>query len=140
MEQFPAGWAKRLVEVIASRPNAVMVSPQLKSPNGGPGPMMGDCQVRKEGITAARQKKLPTACVVIRKNELRFDVNFLGSGWEDDDYCLQLRQKYPQAEFLVCHDVWIVHRNEMKNQGGENWKKNKAFLEMKWFRKEDKHL
>lgn len=139
MEQFPGGWAVHLVQVLEKHPRCVMVSPQLANPNGGPGPMMGGCHVHHEGTSAARLRKLPTACIAIRRNALRFDEAFVGSGFEDDDYCAQLRQAYPDAEFLVCHDVWIVHRNEQKNQRGPHWERNKRYFERKWNVRENKH-
>ena len=139
MEQFPLGWAVRLADVLLQTPHAVMASPQLAKPDGTPGPMMGGVQIRQGGVTRAAQRKLPTACIAIRRNSLRFDESFLGSGFEDDDYCAQLRAAHPNAEFLVCHDVWIVHRNEMKNQHGPNWERNKRYFERKWDVVENKH-
>ncbi len=135
MERFPMGWARRLLEVLNNHPKCVMVSPQLARPNGKPGLMIGGVHIQREGVTAARERRLPTACVAIRRNNLRFDENYMGSGFEDDDYCAQLRMCCPNAQFLVCHDLWIVHRNEMKNQDypdGPNWEHNKALYKRKW--------
>jgi len=132
LENFQEGWAAALVQVLEEHPKCVMVSPQLADPSGGPGYMMGGCQVKRTGVTAARLKELPTACIAIRRNDIRFDEHFIGSGFEDNDYCRQLCQLYPDAEFLVCHDVWIVHRNEKKKQHGEYWDHNKAYFEKKW--------
>jgi len=139
MERFPDGWAVKIVEVLQKHPECVMVSPQLAKPDGSPGCMMGGCHVQREGITAAKERKLPTACVAIRNNSLRFDEGFVGSGWEDDDYAAQLRAAFPNARFLVRHDVWIVHRNEAKNQNGPHWERNKARFESKWNIKDNKH-
>jgi len=140
MEQFPQGWAVRLCEVLAERPNCVMASPQLASPKGGAGCMMGGHAIRRDGITSAQQRKLPTACVAIRRNPIRFDEAYIACGWEDDDYCAQLRLANPDAEFLVRHDLWIVHRNEAKGQFGENWKINEAYFMNKWIDRKGSRL
>lgn len=132
VEQFPQGWAVKLVDVMASNPECVMVSPQLAKPDGSPGFMMGGCNIGRSGVSEARERKLPTACVAVRKNALRFNPTFKGSGFEDDDYCAQLRMAFPSAKFLVCHDVWVVHRNETKNQHGPFWAHNKALYERLW--------
>ena len=139
IEQFPQGWVKKLVDVLQNHPNCAMVSPQLARPDGSPGFMMGGVTPQRSGLTAATERKLPTACVAIRRNGLRFDERFIGSGWEDDDYCAQLRAANPSAEFFVCHDVWVVHRNEMKNQRGPHWQHNKNLFQSKWHVMSDKH-
>jgi len=139
MEGFPQGWAISLVEVLTSHPKCVMVSPQLAKKDGSPGCMMGGCSIAKSGVTKASERKLPTACVAVRNNAIRFDESYVGSGWEDDDYAAQLRTAFPDCEFLVCHDVWIVHRNEAKNQRGPHWERNKSLFESKWKVKDSKH-
>ena len=131
-EKFPQGWAAKLIAVLEEHPKCVMVSPQLAAPNGQPGCMMGGCQIRRDGVTEARERKLPTACVAVRRNALRFDIDLIGSGFDDDCYCASLRMMLPDALFLVCHDVWIVHRNETKNQHGHFWEHNRAVYEKKW--------
>ncbi len=132
MEQFPQGWVVRLVAVLEQYPKCVMVSPRLATPNGEPGIMMGCGEVQRDGITECGERKLLTACIAIRRNTLRFDENFIGSGWEDSDYSKQLCAAFPDATFLVCHDLWAVHRNEMKNQSGPYWDHNKSYFERKW--------
>lgn len=132
MEGFPDGWVVALVKVLDDYPDCVMVSPQLAAPNGSAGFMMGGCRVAKQGTTVAVGKRLPTACVAFRRTDLRFDEIYTGSGFEDDDYCHQLVQRFPNAEFRVCHDVWVVHRNEKKNQHGKFWPRNQALYKEKW--------
>lgn len=132
MERFPQDWAVKLIEVLADRPNCVMVSPQLAKPDGSPGIMMGNMDHRRSGVTVCGERKLATACIAIRRNSLRFDESYIGSGFEDNDYCFQLRAAFPDAEFCVRHDLWIVHRNEQKNQGGAFWEHNRAICHGKW--------
>ena len=132
MERFPQGWAVRLLQVLRDNPKCVMVSPRLARPDGSPGIMMGNADALTDGVTVCGERKLCTACIAIRRNALRFDEEFIGSGWEDADYCCQLVLAFPDAEFCVCHGLWIVHLNQMKNQGGTYWDYNKALYHRKW--------
>jgi glycosyltransferase involved in cell wall biosynthesis len=125
------GWATKLTSVFEQYPNCVMVSPQLMQPDGRFAFMMGGGIPAAAGLSVAPHAKLPTACVAVRKNALRFDEAYLGSGFEDDDYALQLCNAVPNAMFMINHDVQVVHRNEAKNQG-VNWEHNKAYFERKW--------
>lgn len=130
---FMPGWVRCLADTLNTYKKCVMVSPQLMKPDGTFGFMMGVTRLRSEGISASLGY-LPTACIAIRKNDLRFDENFIGSGFEDNDYCAQLRQLVEGARFFVNHNVQVVHKNECKNQHGEYWKHNKEYFERKWKR------
>lgn len=130
---FPVGWVKILEHTIRTQDDCVMLSPQLLMPDHTFGFMMGVRRQRLSGLSTAAGI-LPTACIAIWANELRFDENFIGSGFEDNDYCAQLRQLNPNARFLVNHDVQVIHANEKKNQHGTYWDHNKAYFEKKWNR------
>ena len=133
IEQFPENWARDLLDTFSRYPNCIMLSPQLLNPDGSPGFMMGmDEQFHPEGppdtgVTVLPSQMLLTACVVIRRNDLRFDEGFVGSGYEDRAYCDDLRKMYPDGQWIVDHDVKLVHRNEQKNQQGEFAEKNRAY-------------
>jgi glycosyltransferase involved in cell wall biosynthesis len=131
---LPPGWARELVKVLEDHPECVMVSPQLLRPDGSYGLMMG-CQVPNPPGTGAQvigADRLLTACIAIRADDLRFDENFVGSGWEDCDYSHQQNERYPGCTRMVQFDVQVIHKNEMKNQGGENWNANKRYYREKW--------
>ena len=134
IEALPTDWAKRMIAVMDEHSDGVMCSPRLMRPGGLLGVMMGGIQAADSGVTTAIEHRLPTACVAVRNNGLRFDENFRGSGWEDNDYCLQLRQDRPDGTFLVVHDLHVIHRNEMKEQHGSNWDHNQQYLVAKWDR------
>ena len=76
--------------------------------------------------------KVPTACVAFRNDGLRFDEHFIGSGFEDDDFCKQHKAKNPFAKFVIANNVKLIHENEMKNQSGKFWEHNKIVFEKKW--------
>ena len=129
---FHPGWEEELIAIMQDS-EVVMASPRLITPAGAPGLMLGHPPPLTNGERwAVPDRELPTACIIIRKNELRFDENFIGSGWEDTDYCAQLRQKHPQGKFIVTGKTRITHKNEMKNQAGEIFEKNKAYFFSKW--------
>lgn len=128
---FPQNWVIDLVATLLRKPDRMVVSPQLMKPDGTFGFMMGAAFKKTSGLSVACGI-LPTACLVLRKTEIRFDENFIGSGFEDNDYCDQLRLAYPKARFIINHNVQVIHLNECKNQHGEYWKYNKKYYEQKW--------
>lgn len=151
------GWLRILVEAL-SRPEVVMVSAQLYKPHEGythgdspnnphiPEPSFGHNLAfaymtglqdwggvpKDTGETIVPTKRLLTACVAFKPSGCRFDEGYIGSGFEDVDYCNQLAAARPDGLFLVCHDSQVVHFNEQREQRGDIWEKNKALYERKW--------
>lgn len=133
---FPYGWVRRMAEVMSFYDNCVMLTAELLTPSYTPGPMMGmSSLVRLPGVSAVevvKSRRLITACCAIRPNGIHFDTRYEGSGFEDDDYSMQLRQYYgQQATWLIVHDVVVVHKNEMKFQQ-EHFEANKRKFNEKW--------
>lgn len=130
-----AGWLRVMAEALA-RPEVVMVSAQLLTPSGAFAYMTGldDCggTPRRHGETVVPTRRLLTACCAFRRCGLRFDEGYVGSGFEDVDFCNQLAAARPDGVFLVCHEALAIHRNEAKNQRGENWSRNEAYYKHKW--------
>lgn len=127
---FPFGWVVGLLQVLRDHPNCVMVSPQLIRPDGRYALMMGCSQGRPigSGVHPITGPHLLTACIAFRKDDLRFEEGFVGSGFEDNDYCDKQRARYPSATWLVNHDIQVVHRNEMKHQR-EHFRRNREYYE-----------
>ena len=129
---LPDGWAAALAQVLKDHPNCMMVSPQLLNPDGGFATyMMGCTSPKAKGLSIVTGPHLLTACIAIRKDELRFDENFKFSGWEDNDYSEQQNTEYPHGIRMIQHDVQVIHLNEMKGQR-EAWAYNKAYFHQKW--------
>ncbi len=128
-------WLRDMVEVL-SRDDVIMVSAQLLNKDHSYAYMTGlqDCNLspRTYGETVVPSKKLLTACCAFKHNNLLFDENFIGSGFEDIDYCNQLAAFKPNGKFIVCHSSLAIHHNEAKNQRGEYWEYNKTHYERKW--------
>lgn len=126
---FYPGFAEKLLQVLADF-NTPAVSARLLNPDGSAGPMM-DIGTVIPGQVLQEGNLVPTAAVAFRNDGLRFDEAYQGSGWEDTDFCQQLKRKYPQP-FRVHNGVRLYHRNEKKSQDGEVWNKNRAHYHQKW--------
>lgn len=128
---FPAGWNEALVAVLVERPACVMVSARLLDPSGNEGQMLGNPERKASGVVLVPRRELPTACIAIRNDGMRFDEGYVGSGWEDTDFCARLRAVHPDGEFAVLSEVAVIHKNEQKNQG-PYFHKNKARYASIW--------
>jgi glycosyltransferase involved in cell wall biosynthesis len=130
-----AGWLRVFADALA-RPDVVMVSAQLLKPDGSFAYMTGldDCggTGRRMGETGVPTRRLLTACCAFKPHGLTFDERYVGSGFEDVDFCNQLAEAVPAGVFLVCHAALAIHRNEAKNQRGEFWRRNEAAYLEKW--------
>jgi hypothetical protein len=129
MAGFFEGWVEGLIGPLVQDKNVVMVSARLTRQDGSNGAMMFSDDSKPD---FAQVPRLMTACVAFRKEDIRFDEGFIGSGFEDDDYCAMLSLKYPKGKFLVNNQVRLIHLNEMKNQSGEFYVKNKERFDKKW--------
>ena len=129
---LPPGWAVQMVAVMSDHPNCEMASPRLMTPDGRFGVMTGLPSATRTDCEVLRARELCTACVAIRNSGLRFDEEYIGSGFEDNDFCRQLIVHNPLAEFICIHDLRVVHLNEKKNQGGEFWTANQRYFRHKW--------
>ena len=68
------------------------------------------------------------AVMMTRKIEgVNFDDNYVGSQWEDTDYCFSVRK----AGYKVLQDngIAVIHYNEEKNREYVN---NRAYFNQKW--------
>lgn len=126
---FYDGWWQELIRPLLEDESVVYVSANLLYRDGTDSPMMfrGDPHVRLNEVPRA-----PTAAVAFRNDNIRFDEKYIGSGYEDDDFCVQLRERYPEGRVVVNNNVRLVHDNEQKNQGAGYIEKNKAYFEQKF--------
>lgn len=126
---FYENWLEDLIKPMIENKDIIIIAPILENPRGLT--QMGVCGNHiKADIFPAVNNRVTTACIVIRKNFIRFDEKFIGSGFEDTDYCLQIKQKYGENRIWINTKVKLIHLNEMKNQGGKYFEHNhKLFLE-----------
>lgn len=126
---FP-GWADELIKPLQNE--VVMVSARLMQSKTKPGVMMNITPDLSKQYQSIPEQLLPSACIAFRKDDTRFDEAYIGSGWEDTDFCYQLNAKYPEGKYLINNDVKLIHKNEMKNQMNTNFLKNKFYFKSKW--------
>jgi len=127
---FP-GWAAMLAAPLAD-PGVVMVSARLMKTKTKPGVMMNIRLDLSADIVEVPDQVLPSACIAIRNDGTRFDEAYLGAGFEDTDYCMQLNEKYPEGRYLIRNDVKMIHRNEMKGQQDWRFMNNRTRYMRKW--------
>ncbi len=131
IRSLPKGWNITLAEpVVEDKDGVVMTSARLLDKNGRPG-MMTEFSADMN-TPYVEMAYLPSACIAFRKDDTRFDEGYIGSGFEDTDFCMQLKRQYPNKKFLLNNKVKVVHLNERKNQVGSNWIRNQNFFAQKW--------
>ncbi len=127
---FP-GWADELIKPLQE--GVSMVSARLMQSKTKVGVMMNikpDLSVEHQLI---EDKLLPSACIAFYKDDTRFDESYIGSGWEDTDFCFQLNDKYPEGKYIINNNVKLIHKNEMKNQlANHNFLINQSYFRNKW--------
>lgn len=121
VENFSENWDKELINAMETT-GASMVMPRLYNKNG-------TVQALNHGNFALspdyiKVRTIPSAICMFKNTPLRFDENFLGSGYEDTDFCNRLG-----GSFYIVNSARMIHRNEKKNQFNAQ---NKAYYEMKW--------
>lgn len=133
---FPFGWVQRMAEVMEFHQDCVMLTAELLDRYYKPGLMMGVSHLERAPgggcVEAVESRRLITACCAIRPNGITFDTRYQGSGFEDDDYSMQLREHYGvDGVWMIDHDTVVVHKNEMKFQR-EHFEENKRKFNEKW--------
>jgi glycosyltransferase involved in cell wall biosynthesis len=130
IEGFYTGWWKELVMPLIRFSDISLVSARLMNRHGAIGAMMHG---NKDIITdIVPVEYTPSACIAFRRDSLRFDESYVGSGFEDTDFCEQLKVRYPGSRFVINNKCRMVHLNEQKNQHGKNFQLNKQYYQEKW--------
>ena len=132
---FYPGWWQEMVNALENDfYNISLVSARLITANGQLAPMMHGSPCVDYAIVPV--KYAPSACIAFRNDGLRFNEGYIGSGYEDTDFCEQIKVKYPDKNIVINNRVKIIHHNEQKNQHGEYYVHNKALYESLWPGKE----
>lgn len=106
-ESYPYGWDRDLIDAL-KHTGASMVGARLLNPDGSlHATCYGNFDLSRDFIEV---RTMITAVCAFRNTALRFDENYIGSGYEDTDFCKQLGGK-----FYVANKVRIIHRQEHKN-------------------------
>lgn len=134
IEGFYPGWVDDLTKPLADE-SVVMVSARLMNPDGTIGPTCSRCydlepeeiEIHSNGVCV-----LPTAAIAFRHLGYSFDESFVGSGFEDNDWCLQYLKSDQCARFIQSNKCRLIHLNLMRNQKGKFWKQNEFYFYNKW--------
>ena len=103
--------------------------------------MMGDWdKTRTKGylVTAHDYKGRNVVCsaaIAMRVSDvdkLRYDEDFIGSGYEDTDFCLRMKERYPEQRIVINNQCRLIHIHEGKGQQGKSAGYNKAHFESIW--------
>jgi len=128
---FQDGWDKKLLMPLWENESIIMTSARLINEDGSLAYTMAENYDMASELVYCN--KIPTACVGFRRTHLRFDENFIGSGFEDDDFCRQMLCEYGHDKyFAIVNGCEIIHYNEAKNQRGKYWEHNKKHFMEKW--------
>jgi len=134
IEGFYPGWVGDLLVGLTIQ-NAVMVSARLLNPDGSFGPTCSRCHAREPmeiEVKSNGEAILPTAAIAFHNRGHVFDPVYVGSGFEDSDWCHQYLASDPNAVFVQSNRCKLIHANLMRGQKGDNWKNNRAHFERKW--------
>jgi hypothetical protein len=136
---FYEGWLTDFVQPMIDDKNIILSTIRCLRPDGGVGPMMccGGIPIDKgvyDAIPCGYKdyRRVPTACIAVRKNNIRFDEGFVGSGYEDSDFMNNISRIFPGHRFVVNNNCKLIHLNTMQNQGGKYWEHNKKLYLEKW--------
>ena len=126
IEGYPMHWDKGLIDVL-EKTGATIVGARLLKLDGSLAPV--NYQNYDISKLYVETRTMITACCVIRNTKLRHDENFIGWGWDDNDFCKQLGGKS-----YVANAVKVIHRNEHKNPIGSRHQEglNHAYYNRKW--------
>ena len=73
----------------------------------------------------------PTACCAVKNTGIKFYEEYKGSGYEDTDYIMQLKEKTAGAKVVISNRCRVTHKNEMKSQA-INYPHNRAVFVKRW--------
>lgn len=120
---FYPGWAEDMVEPLKDS-TVTVASARLLNPDGTPGLMMyrGDHKTAISDVP-----RVPTAAVVFRRNNLRFNEAYKRSGFEDDQWCFEMQEMFG-GRVVINNNCRLIHSNEQKGQS-EAWEYNKKIFD-----------
>lgn len=115
--------------------NIAAVSARLMRPDGRLGETCTRCfDLTPEEIELNTKGTctIPTAAISFRHLGVTFDENLIGSGFDDNIWCLDTLDKFPNMVYVQSNRCKLVHENHMVNQKGKFWDHNLAYFTKKW--------
>ena len=137
---FYTGWQKDLCAPLED-PTVRLTSARLINADGTLSPMQGTPEDLTQSVLYLPAcnvfgKRFPivlSAAIAFRKKDvidMAFNMQFIGSGYEDTYFCWELFNRYPDMQIVVNNDCKLIHYHEMKNQNPNNAYNEKVFKEL----------
>ena len=115
--------------------NIAAVSARLMRPDGRLGETCTRCfDLTPEEIEVKAQGTctIPTAVISFQYRGIHCCTEYIGSGFEDNDWMLQYRESDPDCGFVQSNRCRLTHLNFMTNQKGKFWDHNLAAFTKRW--------
>lgn len=112
--------------------------------NGTVGPQLGNAgknETNGEPIQKAIHSPetglnlVGSACIAFYRDYTRFDIAYhAGGAYEDTDFCMQMKKKYPEKDIIINNKCRLIHNCEGKGRGvqHEHWHYNRTYFNDKW--------
>ena len=128
MTGFFPRWTELMLEPFNALDSVAMVSARLMRSSTEVGVMMNIPFDAAATWQVVKNRFLPSACIAFRNDGCRFDENFIGSSWEDTDFCVTLQRKYPYGLFIINDQARLIHKNDQKNGNPEVYGINREYF------------
>jgi glycosyltransferase involved in cell wall biosynthesis len=116
------GWDEILVnDFIKNEDKVFMVTARLLKPDLTPNSMLNSKYQLTDDYERLNKPETCSAAICFRKTDIRFDENYIGSGFEDTDFCRQHQARYPNKGIIISNRCKLIHINEQKNQTSSHY-------------------
>lgn len=146
ISHYFVGWADILVDALFLNSNYSIVSARPIHADGGYCPILGDSGDSTRTEEMQRCIHTPETMLNIcgsatiafwRNCGVRFDEEYQGATYEDSDFCMQMKQKYPDKDIVFANKCAIVHNEERKGRSSsagkrDYWLHNHNYFAEKW--------
>jgi hypothetical protein len=126
---FTHGWDAKLIQPFSQIEDLEVISARLLNMDGSIQLTCSRDSNLHGNLSFPRNPIVPFCCVAFKRSSLRMDENFIGSGYDDADYCCQLRLKNADARFAINNEVRLIHKHEQKNS---QLSQNALYFRSKW--------
>lgn len=111
------GWDEKFAsDFLAVESNTFMMSARLLNQNGTYQDLNGDNKIYNQKIVYSNKDMCPSAMIIFRKNHLRYNLQYLGSSFEDSHFCMEYKRLDHRKRVAFDNEIKVVHLNQAKNQ------------------------
>lgn len=117
IEGFYNGWDYDLIKPLIDDQKIKLVSSRLINKDGSFGEMMSNNFDVSTDIVQPNNNLVPSSAIAFRRNiGICFDEIYVGSGYEDTDFCYQIIHNDPLSKIVINNKCRLIHISEKKNQ------------------------